>query len=96
MFEVWARSGFAWSLVDIYWVDERCVPIDDPQSNYKLANAVWLEPAHVPTENIHRVLTELDPQDRPGKHQIMAKTRLLTQKFECFQQARIIFMRLDG
>lgn len=68
MFELWARSGFAWSLVDIYWVDERCVPIDDPQSNYKLANAVWLAPAHVPAANVHRVPVELEPKEAARRY----------------------------
>ncbi len=70
MFELWARSGFSWGLVDIYWVDERCVPIDDPQSNFKLANAVWLEPAHVPAESVHRVLTELEPAEAARRYSI--------------------------
>jgi 6-phosphogluconolactonase len=68
MFEMFARSGFAWDLVHIYWVDERCVPADDPQSNFKLANAVWLEPAHVPAPNVHRVLTELEPKEAARRY----------------------------
>ena len=32
-----------WWAVDIYWGDERCVPPDDPASNYRLAREALLE-----------------------------------------------------
>lgn len=60
MFEYFALSQLNWSKVDIFWVDERCVPFDDPQSNYKLAYDAWLK--NVPPTRVHRVKTELDPE----------------------------------
>ena len=60
MFEYFLRSTFDWSNVDIFWVDERCVPSDDAQSNYKLAYDAWLK--NVPPARIHRVRTELGPE----------------------------------
>jgi 6-phosphogluconolactonase len=59
MFEMFAGAGFDWSRVDVFWVDERVVPKDDPQSNFKLARETWLGPAGVPEERVHRVRTEL-------------------------------------
>jgi 6-phosphogluconolactonase len=59
MFEYFAQSGFDWSRVHIFWVDERCVPPTDPQSNYKLAYDAWLK--ELPAENVHPVLTDLVP-----------------------------------
>ncbi|MCU1335558.1 MAG: 6-phosphogluconolactonase [Bryobacterales bacterium] len=61
MFELFAKSGFPWEQVHVFWVDERCVPPSDPQSNFRLANETWLAPAKVPADNIHRVPTELEP-----------------------------------
>lgn len=62
MFEWFAQeSGFDWSKVNIFWVDERCVPPDDPESNYKLAHDAWLK--SVPAANVHRVKTELPPDE---------------------------------
>lgn len=60
MFEHFARSGFDWSRVHIFWVDERCVPLDDPQSNFKLAYDAWLK--DVPQANVHPVRTGLPPE----------------------------------
>jgi 6-phosphogluconolactonase len=38
-----AASRIDWWKVDIYWGDERCVPLDDPDSNYRLARETLLE-----------------------------------------------------
>ena len=63
MFELFAASGFPWKRVHVFWVDERYVPPQDPQSNFRVANEAWLTPAGVPAENIHRVPTELEPHE---------------------------------
>jgi glucose-6-phosphate dehydrogenase assembly protein OpcA len=55
MFELFAKSGFPWERVHIFWVDERYVPPSDPESNFRMANETWLEPANVPADHIHRV-----------------------------------------
>lgn len=68
MFELFAKSGFAWEHVQIFWVDERCVPPSDPQSNFRLANETWLAPANVPAGNIHRVPTELEPHEAARRY----------------------------
>jgi len=49
------------SRVQFFWADERCVPPDDPESNFRLANEALLLPAAVPAENIHRLRGELAP-----------------------------------
>jgi 6-phosphogluconolactonase len=63
MFEIFSTAAFDWNRVQLFWVDERCVPPTDAQSNFKLANDTWLAPAKFPASNIHRVQTERDPQD---------------------------------
>jgi 6-phosphogluconolactonase len=63
MFEIFAATPFDWSRVHLFWVDERCVPPTDAQSNFKLANDTWLALAKFPAANIHRVQTERDSQD---------------------------------
>ena len=63
MFEIFAGTAFDWKHVHLFWVDERCVPPTDAQSNFKLADDTWLTPAKFPAANIHRVQTERDPED---------------------------------
>lgn len=40
--------------------DERCVPADHPQSNYRLARELLFDPVRVPSRNVHRMRGELD------------------------------------
>lgn len=37
------RTAIDWWKVDVYWGDERCVPADDPASNYRLAREALLD-----------------------------------------------------
>ncbi|HUA83635.1 MAG TPA: 6-phosphogluconolactonase [Bryobacteraceae bacterium] len=61
MFEKFAVTKFDWDRVQLFWVDERGVPPEDSQSNFKFANETWLAPGKFPATNIHRIQAELDP-----------------------------------
>jgi 6-phosphogluconolactonase len=54
----WARR-IDWERVAFFFGDERCVPPDDPQSNYRMARASLLEPLGVRAEQVHRMRGEL-------------------------------------
>lgn len=68
MFKDLAGSDLDWSRINVFWVDERCVPPDDEQSNFKHANESLLLPAHVPHENIHRIAGEADPEEAAANY----------------------------
>jgi len=51
------KTQLDWSLINLFWGDERPVPPDHPDSNYKLA-AEGLAEVPIERENIHRYLTE--------------------------------------
>jgi 6-phosphogluconolactonase len=51
LFGMLAKASFDWSRVHVFWVDERCVPPSDDQSNYKLARETLLAPARIPDTN---------------------------------------------
>jgi 6-phosphogluconolactonase len=55
------KSQIEWELVHIFWADERCVPPDDPESNYGQARRVFLDQLPILSENVHRVSSHLDP-----------------------------------
>ena len=55
------RAQVPWAEVHFFWGDERCVPPDDPGSNYALANEMLISRVPVPPENVHRVRGELEP-----------------------------------
>ncbi|MBE3564849.1 MAG: 6-phosphogluconolactonase [Thermogemmatispora sp.] len=52
------RGQIDWTRVDIFWSDERCVPPDHPESNYRMAYEVMLSKLPIPAANIHRMPAE--------------------------------------
>ena len=59
-----ARVGhdFPWDKILITFGDERCVPPDHQQSNYRMARESLLVPANVPDKSVLRMRGEIDPQ----------------------------------
>lgn len=64
-FEILAKPPYKdeiqWQNVVFFWGDERCVPPDNDESNYKMTNLALLSHIDIPTSNIHRVLGEDPP-----------------------------------
>ena len=50
-----------WQQVHVFWADERCVPPDHADSNYRLAFETLLSRVPVPDENVHRIRGEEGP-----------------------------------
>jgi 6-phosphogluconolactonase len=55
-------DNLPWDLVRFTFGDERCVPPDDPESNFRMARETLLAPAGVPEKSILRMRGEIDPQ----------------------------------
>ncbi|MGD0350916.1 MAG: 6-phosphogluconolactonase [Verrucomicrobiota bacterium] len=48
--------------VHFFWADERCVPPDDKESNFRLANELLFVPLKIYESQIHRIHGELPPE----------------------------------
>ncbi|HTR43834.1 MAG TPA: 6-phosphogluconolactonase [Pseudomonadales bacterium] len=48
--------------VHFFWADERCVPPDDPESNFKLADDLLFQPLGISESQIYRLRGELAPE----------------------------------
>lgn len=57
------QPGVPWENVHVFWGDERCVPPDDPESNFRMAHEALLSRIMIPAENIHRIMGEKKPAD---------------------------------
>ena len=55
------RGRVDWLRVHLFWGDERCVPPDHPESNYRMVREALLSRIQIPPENIHRMAGEKDP-----------------------------------
>jgi 6-phosphogluconolactonase len=51
----------AWDPIHFFWTDERCVPVYDHESNFKIANDNLLSRVNIPEANIHRIHGEEGP-----------------------------------
>lgn len=50
-----------WTRTHFFWGDERCVPVDDAGNSYGQTKKVLFDKIIIPDENIHRILSELEP-----------------------------------
>ena len=57
-FEVWEREYATytpWSRIYFYWVDERCAPPGDDQSNFGLAYRLLFSKVGIPASHYYRI-----------------------------------------
>jgi 6-phosphogluconolactonase len=67
-------SRFPWQRVHWFWGDERFVPHDHPDSNFRMVREALLSRVAVPAENIHAVPTEgLSPDDAAAAYEATLK-----------------------
>jgi len=52
------RGLVPWPALQVFWGDERHVPPDHPDSNYRMASETLLSKVPVPAANVHRIRAE--------------------------------------
>jgi 6-phosphogluconolactonase len=60
-YELLALADISWGRVTVLFGDERCVPPDHPDSNYRLAREALLD--RVAPASVHRIAGELGPDE---------------------------------
>ncbi len=58
-----------WKNTYIFWSDERCVPSDDADSNYRMARETLLDHVALPTANVYRIKGELPPPEAAAQYE---------------------------
>lgn len=56
-----------WNSFHIFWGDERYVPQDHPDSNFRMAHHAWISKVPIPPENIHRIQTEKETPEKAAE-----------------------------
>ncbi len=68
------QQKILWQFIHIFWADERCVPADNPQSNYGQAYRLLLSLVPLPGQNIHPIIGSLSPQEASKKYDITLRS----------------------
>ena len=79
VFELLARDyadKISWGHVQLFWVDERCVPPADKESNFGMTKQAMLDKVPLPAANVHRMEGELDPQEAASRYEAEIRNTL--------------------
>jgi 6-phosphogluconolactonase len=63
------RQRMPWGILDIFWVDERTVPPDHPESNYRMTREALLDQVPLQPQQIHRMEGELEPEVAAARYE---------------------------
>ena len=58
-----------WDKLQLFWVDERCVPPDHPDSNYGVCKKLLLDRVGISPANVFRMEGELDPEQAASRYE---------------------------
>lgn len=69
------RERIDWSRLQLFWVDERCVPPDNKDSNYRMTQGALLSKVPLPETNIIRIEGELEPEEAAARYESAIRTK---------------------
>lgn len=71
------NRSIPWDRVHLFQVDERCVPPDHPESNYKMIRAALLQHIAIPASNFHRMEAESADRDAAARQYAQEMAQVL-------------------
>jgi 6-phosphogluconolactonase len=76
IYQLLAAQDLPWQQIHLFWGDERCVPPQDPHSNYRMVQEVLLNHISIPAQNIHRIQAEQATAQAIANYQRQLETTL--------------------
>jgi 6-phosphogluconolactonase len=64
-----------WSQAEFYFSDERCVPPDHGESNYRMANETLLRPLTIKADHVFRIRGEDEPEQAAAAYASLIRER---------------------
>ena len=89
------RNAINWANVYIFWGDERCVPPDHADSNYRMTNEVLLAKVPVPPANVFRMQGEEEPAQAAREYSAQLRQFFQTESLPQFDLV-FLGMGTDG
>lgn len=100
LFELMASSPLReevnWSRVHLYWVDERCVPPTNEQSNYGMTKEAMLRFVPLPADQVHRIMGEAIPEEEAIRYTELVRGQLPSERKLPIFDAVILGIGDDG
>ena len=62
-----------WPAIDLFFGDERCVPPEDKDSNYRMAHETLISKVPIPLDNVYRMRGEIDANEAAKEYGLMLK-----------------------
>ncbi len=90
LFEIWRtlyNDAARWKNVHFFWVDERCVPVDSEECNYRWAEELFFKPVGINPNRIYRIRGEEEPEAEAERYARLVAEMLPDQNgvlaFDC-------------
>ncbi len=82
LFRLWAeeyKDIIPWKRLQIYWVDERCVSPDDPESNFGMTKRTLLDKVPLSELQVHRIHGEDSPEIESKRYSSLIDNLLIQE-----------------
>jgi 6-phosphogluconolactonase len=73
-------ASIRWSQFHFFWGDERCVSPDNPESNFGVANRLWLSKIDIPSSHVHRIQGEAEPTQEASRYAEEIRNHLIANE----------------
>jgi len=90
LFRLWAdeyKEVIPWKQLQLYWVDERCVPPEHPESNFGMTKRALLDKVSLSDLQIHRIRGEYSPEVEAKRYSALIDNLLIKHEiypvFDC-------------
>ena len=85
-----------WEQVNFFWVDERCVPPDHPESNYRMTDETFFRPLSISYAHVYRMMGEVEPHIEAVRYEALLRSQLPAREgLPCFNLI-LLGMGTDG
>jgi 6-phosphogluconolactonase len=100
LYQLLASPGrcIPWERIELFQVDERCVPPDHPESNYKMIREALLGHVPIPASNFHRMTAENPDRDEAARKYSQEIAEILKPGIDEWPRLDLIFLGMgqDG
>ncbi len=89
-------SRIDWTRVHLFWGDERCVPAEHPDSNYRMVREALLDHVPIPWGNVHRIVGEDQPDAAARAYEQTLRTFFATPQGPPERSFDLVLLGMGG